>query len=52
MFTGRYQKKILVSLKEADAKRIEELAAIEEISKACVVRRLVTKGLQDMKPMR
>lgn len=50
MFTGRYQKKVLVSLREADAKRIEEIAAVEEISRACVVRRLIKKGLQQIRP--
>ncbi|MDD4195393.1 MAG: ribbon-helix-helix protein, CopG family [Syntrophorhabdaceae bacterium] len=50
MFTGRYQKKILVSLKKEVAKRVEEIAATEDVSRACVVRRLINQGLQQIRP--
>lgn len=50
MFKRCYEKRILVAFREADAKRIEELAAHEEVSRACIVRRLVTSGLRQAKP--
>jgi len=49
-FVRRYQRKLLISFKDSDVMEIKRIATKEDLSMASVVRQLVKKGLQRVKP--